>query len=227
MKHSHTVHDALARAASLVFALVAIAVLSPVLAAAALAVRITLGSPVLFRQVRPGYREKLFTLYKFRTMRDGAPGLSDIEASATDGQRLTKLGAFLRATSIDELPQLFNIVRGEMNLIGPRPLLVEYLGHYEGERARRHDVMPGMTGWSQVNGRNARSWDDRLDMDVYYVDHRSILLDLRIFWLSFATVFSRKGVSADGVVGARPLTESVKPPATGGDAEEQAGSGIL
>jgi lipopolysaccharide/colanic/teichoic acid biosynthesis glycosyltransferase len=171
-------------------AAVALVALSPVLAAAALAVRLTMGSPVLFRQVRPGYRGRPFTLVKLRTMRDG-PGLSDAE-------RLTPLGRLLRKTSVDEIPQLWNVLRGEMSLVGPRPLLMQYLPLYTPEQARRHEVRPGITGWAQVNGRNAVSWEEKFALDVWYVDHQSLALDLKILALTVWKTFTAHGVAQQG-----------------------------
>lgn len=183
-------------------ALTGVLVFAPVLMAAALAVRLKMGKPVLFRQVRPGLRAKPFVLYKFRTMaesEDAAPALgSDVQRLATDGQRLTKLGRWLRRTSFDELPQLWNILKGDMSLVGPRPLFTEYLPLYSSRQARRHEVKPGITGWAQVNGRNDAEWETRLDDDVWYVDHWSLGLDLKIIMLTILTVVSGKGVSREG-----------------------------
>jgi lipopolysaccharide/colanic/teichoic acid biosynthesis glycosyltransferase len=169
--------------------------LAPVMAATALLIRVTMGGPVLFRQVRPGRGGRLFLLYKFRTMLDanGADG-----NPLPDGQRLTRTGRFLRATSLDELPQLWNVLRGDMSLVGPRPLLVEYLPRYSAEQARRHDVLPGITGWAQVNGRNALGWDERFRLDVWYVDHWSLALDARILALTLLRVVQRQGISFAG-----------------------------
>jgi lipopolysaccharide/colanic/teichoic acid biosynthesis glycosyltransferase len=177
------------RALDLTLATTGLAVLSPVLAGAALAIRATMGAPVLFRQRRPGQDGRVFELYKLRTMRDGA---------LPDDQRLTRLGAFLRASSIDELPELWNVLRGEMSLVGPRPLLVEYLARYSERQARRHEVKPGLTGWAQIRGRNAISWDRKLELDVWYVDHQSLWLDLRILAETVWTVLKREGISASG-----------------------------
>jgi len=182
------------RLLDLIAALGLLLVIWPVLVLTALAILVTDGSPVLFRQSRPGWRSRLFTLLKFRTMR--APGEGE-DALATDAARLTPLGRILRASSLDELPQLLNIVAGDMSFIGPRPLLPEYLQRYTPEQARRHDVRPGMTGWAQVNGRNATSWEKRFALDVYYVDHLSFALDVRILLRTISTVFSRKGIAAD------------------------------
>ncbi len=158
-------------------------------------VRNKLGSPVFFRQVRPGMHGKPFEMVKFRTMTD---------ERGPDGQllpdviRLTPLGSWLRATSLDELPELWNVLKGDMSLVGPRPLLMEYLPLYTPEQARRHEVRPGITGWAQVNGRNAISWDEKFALDVWYVDHRSLWLDVRILWLTQRKVLVRDGISAAG-----------------------------
>jgi sugar transferase EpsL len=170
-------------------------VLSPVMLAVAVAVRATLGSPVLFRQTRPGLGGRPFDLYKFRTMRH-APGPDG--HPLPDAERLTGLGRFLRSASLDELPELLNVLKGEMSLVGPRPLLMEYLPLYSPEQARRHEVRPGLTGWAQVNGRNALTWDERFRLDVWYVDHRSFLLDLKILAMTVASVFRREGISHAG-----------------------------
>jgi lipopolysaccharide/colanic/teichoic acid biosynthesis glycosyltransferase len=166
----------------------ALVVLSPVLAAVALAVLVVDGRPVLFRQARPGLRGRLFTMLKFRTMR--APRDDEVWYD-TDRQRVTRLGRFLRATSLDELPELWNVVRGEMSLVGPRPLLVEYLDQYTPEERRRHDVMPGVTGWAVVKGRNALRFEDRISLDIWYVDHWSLRLDVRILALTVWRVLRR------------------------------------
>jgi len=161
----------------------------------ALAVRLRLGVPVLFRQRRPGLHGQPFTLLKFRTMtgaRDAAGNL------LPDAERLTPLGRFLRATSLDELPELLNVLKGEMSLVGPRPLLLEYLTRYTPEQARRHDVRPGITGWAQVNGRNALSWEHKFALDVWYVDHVSLGLDLKILVLTALRVLARQGISQPG-----------------------------
>ena len=158
-------------------------------------VRRKLGSPVLFRQVRPGLHGRPFMMVKFRTMTDARGADGEL---LPDVQRLTAFGRFLRASSLDELPELWNVLRGEMSLVGPRPLLMEYLPLYSPEQARRHEVRPGITGWAQVNGRNAVSWDERFKLDVWYVDHRSLGLDLRILWLTVRKVLVREGISAQG-----------------------------
>lgn len=161
----------------------------------ALIIRWEMGSPVFLRQVRPGLFGKPFRMIKFRTMRDA------IDADGhplPDAERLTKLGRFLRSTSIDELPELWNVLKGEMSLVGPRPLLMEYLPLYSPEQARRHEVRPGVTGWAQVNGRNAISWDEKFALDVWYVDNRSLWLDLKIIWLTIRKVIKRADISAAG-----------------------------
>jgi len=193
---------------------------SPVLALTALLVRIYHGSPVLFRQLRPGYRSSPFYLYKFRTMRD----LRDAQGELLpDEQRLTRLGQLLRASSLDELPELFHVLRGEMSLVGPRPLLMQYLDRYSTEQARRHDVLPGITGWAQINGRNALTWQDKFRLDVWYVDHRSLGLDVRILLLTFWKIFSQEGISqpgratADEFMGNEELSEADVSDMIGGD----------
>jgi len=157
--------------------------------AIAVAIRVTMGRPVLFTQPRAGRDGRVFTIYKFRTMRVG---------DGDDDARITPLGRLLRSTSLDELPELWNVVRGDMSLVGPRPLLVDYLGRYDAFQARRHEVRPGITGLAQVSGRNASSWAARLDLDVRYVDQRSLGLDLRILWRTVGAVLRRDGISADG-----------------------------
>ncbi len=168
---------------------------SPLILGLALLIRLRMGSPVLFRQERAGRGAQVFELVKFRTMRSAAPGDDGPES---DGDRLTPLGRALRSTSLDELPTLLNVVRGDMSLVGPRPLPVRYLPRYSPRHARRHEVCPGITGWAQVNGRNALSWDDQLDMDVWYVEQRSLSLDIRIIRETVASVVRREGISADG-----------------------------
>ncbi len=158
-------------------------------------VRRKLGSPVFFTQMRPGLQGQPFLMVKFRTMTDarGPDG-----ALLPDADRLTPFGRFLRATSLDELPELWNVLKGDMSLVGPRPLLMEYLPLYSPEQARRHEVRPGITGWAQVNGRNAIGWEDKFTLDVWYVDHRSLWLDFKILWLTVKKVLVREGISADG-----------------------------
>lgn len=200
MKRSHRVYDTLKRTSDVIVAAVALVVLSPVLLLVALVVRTNLGSPVLFRQTRPGLGGRPFTLYKFRSMRtaDPSPAQTDVGSVATDADRLTRTGRLLRASSLDELPELWNVLKGDMSIVGPRPLLMEYLERYNATQARRHEVRPGITGWAQVNGRNAVGWEERFEMDVHYVDHRSFLLDARILFMTVATVLSASGVSAQG-----------------------------
>lgn len=169
--------------------------ISPLLAVLAILVRIKLGSPILFRQARPGYNGKLFTLNKFRSMTDKRTPDGTL---LPDAQRLTPFGRFLRSSSLDELPELINVLRGEMSLVGPRPLLAAYLDRYTPEQARRHDVFPGITGWAQVNGRNALNWEDKFRMDVWYVDHWSIGLDVKILALTLLKVFKREGINQPG-----------------------------
>ncbi len=158
-------------------------------------VRRKLGSPVFFRQTRPGLHGRPFRMVKFRTMTDARGPDGEL---LPDAERLTAFGRFLRATSLDELPELWNVLRGDMSLVGPRPLLMEYLPLYSPEQARRHEVRPGVTGWAQVNGRNALGWDDKFRLDVWYVEHRSIWLDCRILWLTVKKVLVRDGISAAG-----------------------------
>jgi lipopolysaccharide/colanic/teichoic acid biosynthesis glycosyltransferase len=165
----------------------------PVLAVVAALVRWKLGSPVFFRQQRPGYHERIFALIKFRTMTDARDAAGQL---LSDAARLTPFGRWLRATSLDELPELLNVLRGEMSLVGPRPLLVEYLPRYEPEQRRRHEVRPGLTGWCQVNGRNALSWEQKFALDVWYVDHETLWLDLKILFMTVGQVLFRKGISA-------------------------------
>lgn len=200
MKRSHRVYDAVKRTADVAVSAVGLVVLSPVLLLVALVVRVSLGAPVLFRQTRPGLGGRPFTLYKFRTMRSADPDATrtDVGSVATDADRLTRTGRLLRASSLDELPELWNVLKGDMSIVGPRPLLMEYLERYNATQARRHEVRPGITGWAQVNGRNAVGWEERFEMDVHYVDHRSFLLDARILFMTVATVLSASGVSAQG-----------------------------
>lgn len=168
---------------------------APLLLVLALLVRTKLGAPVLFRQTRPGRYGKPFLMYKLRTMTEDR----DAEGRLLpDSRRLTGFGKFLRSTSLDELPELINVLKGEMSLVGPRPLLMEYLPHYSAEQARRHEARPGITGWAQVNGRNAISWEEKFKLDVWYVDHQSLWLDLKILWLTLSKVFRREGICQEG-----------------------------
>jgi len=185
----------LKRAFDIFCSALALLLLWPVLLVVYVLVRVKLGSPALFRQQRPGLHGRPFMMVKFRTMLDAL----DAEGNPLpDEVRLTRFGRLLRATSLDELPELWNVLKGDMSLVGPRPLLMEYLPLYSAEQARRHEVRPGITGWAQVNGRNALSWPDKFALDVWYVDNRSLLLDLRILLLTVKKVFVREGISADG-----------------------------
>ena len=179
----------------LILALLALVILSPVLLATAILVRIFIGTPILFKQQRPGYKGRPFHIYKFRTMTNRITLNGGL---LPDAERLTRFGRFLRSLSLDELPELFNILRGEMSFVGPRPLLMEYLPLYSEEQARRHDVMPGLTGWAQVHGRNAMTWDDKFKHDVWYVDHWSFLLDIKIILMTAGKVVTREGVTQEG-----------------------------
>jgi sugar transferase EpsL len=172
----------------------------PLLGLTAVMVRIKLGSPVLFRQVRPGLGGRPFRLLKFRTMTEAR---DDRGNYLPNHQRLTSLGRWLRSASLDELPELINVVRGEMSLVGPRPLLTEYLTRYTSEQSRRHDVKPGMTGWAQVNGRNTIGWEEKFRLDVWYVDHRTFGMDIRILWMTAWGVLLRQGINQAGVIGAQ------------------------
>ncbi len=170
-------------------------ILSPIMLAVAVLVRIFLGRPVLFRQQRPGLRGRPFVIYKFRTMTETHTADGRL---LPDSARLTRLGRFLRRLSLDELPEIFNVLRGEMSLVGPRPLLMEYLPRYSAEQMRRHEVAPGLTGWAQVHGRNAISWADKFKLDVWYVDHWSFWLDIRIIFLTLWKVIKREGINQPG-----------------------------
>lgn len=180
----------------------ALVILAPLFAVLAVLVWRSMGRPVLFSQVRPGLRGSSFRMYKFRTMRDA---LGPDGRPLPDAERLTRFGRWLRSSSLDELPELLNVLRGEMSLVGPRPLLMEYLPLYSPEQARRHEVRPGITGWAQVNGRNALEWPARFALDVWYVDHRSFLLDLRILFLTVWRVIRREGISQAGQATMEPF----------------------
>lgn len=175
-------------------ALAAIIVLSPVMAVTAVLVRIKLGSPIIFKQKRPGLNGKIFTLYKFRTMTDKKDKNGEL---LPDEERLTRFGKILRSTSLDELPELVNMLKGDMSVVGPRPLLVKYLPLYNERQARRHEVRPGFTGYAQVHGRNAITWEDKFEKDVYYVDHISFLGDWKIIFQTVGTVLKREGISSE------------------------------
>lgn len=180
-----------------ILSLIAIIVLSPVLLVVAILVRTKLGSPVIFKQKRPGLNEKIFTMYKFRTMTDERDKFGEL---LDDSERLTKFGKFLRSTSIDELPELFNILKGDMSVVGPRPLLIQYLPLYDEHQKCRHDVRPGLSGWAQVNGRNAISWEDKFDLDVEYVNNVGFVLDWKIIFLTIKKVFVKEGISSETAV---------------------------
>jgi lipopolysaccharide/colanic/teichoic acid biosynthesis glycosyltransferase len=181
------------RALDIMASLAGLILLSPLLLLLALLVRIFLGSPILFRQIRPGLDANPFEILKFRTMLDATgPDGSPLP----DAERLTRFGRFLRASSLDELPELWNVLKGEMSLVGPRPLLMEYVPLYNDSQRRRHAVRPGITGWSQVNGRNAISWDEKFALDVWYVDNRSMLLDFKILFMTVASILRRDGINA-------------------------------
>jgi len=216
------------RLLDLALVLPGLVLLAPVLVAVALAVRFRLGPGVLFRQERPGLHGRPFVILKFRTMQNG-PG--------TDAERLTPFGRFLRGTSLDELPELFNVLKGDMSLVGPRPLLMRYLPRYTPQQARRHEVPPGITGWAQINGRNALSWEEKFALDVWYVDNRSLTLDLVILWRTALAVLRREGISAPGEAtmpeflgtsseGARPGPEfsGTQPPGPGAAPHERGGA---
>ena len=183
------------RCFDLLFSMILIIMLFPLIACISVIIIVTMGRPVIFRQIRPGLHGKPFQIYKFRTMnnmRDSAGIL------LPDNVRLTETGRLFRKLSLDELPQLFNILSGNLSFVGPRPLLMEYLSRYTPEQARRHEVKPGITGWAQVNGRNAISWEEKFKLDVWYVDHQSSLLDMKILWLTLVKVLKKEGINADG-----------------------------
>ena len=183
------------RAFDLLLTLPTLILLAPLMGVIALLVRLKLGKPVLFCQARPGLNGEIFTLYKFRSMRDAVDADGRL---LPDAARLTRFGRILRAASLDELPELWNVLRGEMSLVGPRPLLVQYLERYTPEQARRHEVLPGITGWAQINGRNALTWEEKFRLDVWYVDHWTPGLDFKILALTVWKVLRREGISAPG-----------------------------
>ena len=187
--------------------LLGLTLLFPVLVVVSITVLLRLGSPILFCQTRPGLHGKLFMLRKFRTMRTPRTGE---DLLSTDSVRLTHLGRFLRSTSLDELPTLWNVLRGDMSLVGPRPLLPEYLPLYTAHQMRRHEVKPGITGWAQVNGRNAISWEEKFELDVWYVDHRSFFLDLKILWMTVWQVVARRHIAAYGHTTMPPFRGAAK-----------------
>ena len=216
MKHRAGIYEKyIKRALDAAISAVALTVLLPLMGITALLVRVKLGSPVLFRQQRPGKDGHLFTMYKFRTMTDERDGEGNL---LPDARRLTRFGKLLRSTSIDELPELWSVLCGKMSLVGPRPLLSEYLPLYSEEQMRRHEVLPGLTGLAQVNGRNTLSWEDKFAFDVWYVDHVSFINDIRIIVKTVGCVFGRKGISAQGSATMEPCTGSV--------GENQAVSGL-
>ena len=186
----------------LILAALAVVILSPIMLIVSVSVAIDLGFPILFRQKRPGYRGEVFSIYKFRTMRDARDNLGH---PLPDANRLSRLGRFLRSTSLDELPELFNIIKGDMSLVGPRPLLIEYLPLYNPEQTRRHDILPGITGWAQVHGRNALTWEQKFGLDVWYVDHWSFWLDIKILALTVVKVLKREGISQPGQATSEPF----------------------
>ena len=192
----------LKRTMDFVLSLMAIGVLSPVLLIVAILVRVKLGSPILFKQNRPGLNEKIFAMYKFRTMTDEKDESGEL---LPDSVRLTKFGKMLRATSLDELPELFNILKGDMSIIGPRPLLVQYLHLYNDHQKRRHNVRPGLSGLAQVNGRNAISWEDKFNLDVDYVDNVSFIGDWKIIFLTIKKVFVKEGINSDTTATMEPF----------------------
>lgn len=181
----------------IVASIIGLLLLTPVFVYVTIQIRRKLGSPVLFRQVRPGKDGKPFEMVKFRTMRDA---IDKDGSPLPDSERITSFGGFLRATSLDELPELWNVLKGDMSLVGPRPLLMEYLPLYSREQFRRHEVCPGVTGWAQVNGRNSIGWEDKFKLDVWYVDNRSFWIDMKIFYLTIKKVLARDGISAEGEV---------------------------
>jgi len=169
--------------------------LSPLIILIAVIIRLTMGKPIFFRQIRPGFHGKPFTIYKFRTMLNAYGKNGNL---LPDKERLTRFGKFLRSTSLDELPELFNILKGEMSIVGPRPLLMQYLERYSPEQARRNEVRPGLTGWAQINGRNAITWEEKFRLDVWYVDNQSFRIDIKIIFMTILKVLKREGISQPG-----------------------------
>ena len=197
MKKQHKFYSKIKRILDFIISLIALIVFSPIMIIVAILVYVKLGSPIIFKQDRPGKDGKVFKMYKFRTMLDSYNKFGE---ALPDEERLTTFGKILRSTSLDELPELINVIKGDMSLVGPRPLLVEYLELYSEEQNRRHDVRPGITGWAQVNGRNSISWDEKLNLDVEYVDNLSFILDIKILFLTVYKVFKRDGINQDGNV---------------------------
>ncbi len=183
------------RCLDLFFSVILTVMFLPLIGCISIIIIVTMGRPVIFSQLRPGLHGKPFKIYKFRTMKDTRDSAGTL---LSDEGRLTGIGKFLRRFSFDELPQLFNVIRGSLSFVGPRPLLMEYLPRYTPEQARRHEVKPGITGWAQVNGRNAISWEEKFKLDVWYVDHQSFFLDMKILGLTFIEVLKREGINADG-----------------------------
>jgi lipopolysaccharide/colanic/teichoic acid biosynthesis glycosyltransferase len=202
------------RALDLIGASAALALFSPLLIGASVVVRLRLGSPVLFTQRRPGLNGRPFLMFKLRTMTDARDREGNL---LSDAERLTPTGRFLRATSLDELPELLNVVLGDMSLVGPRPLLMEYLPLYNVRQARRHEVRPGITGWAQVNGRNSLTWEEKLELDVWYVENRSLALDAKILWMTIGQVLRREGISHQGAATMVPFRGTGT---KGGDTDE-------
>jgi lipopolysaccharide/colanic/teichoic acid biosynthesis glycosyltransferase len=194
----------LKRLFDIIFSLTLIILLAPLILFIALLIWVTMGRPILFRQRRVGYKGQVFTIYKFRTMTEERDEHGNL---LPDEQRLTRFGRFLRETSLDELPELFNVLKGDMSLVGPRPLLVEYLPYYTPEERKRHNMRPGITGWAQVNGRNAITWDQKLALDVWYVDNWSLWLDFKIILMTIIKVIKREGISTNGYATAPRLDE--------------------
>lgn len=194
------------RGVDILLAALSLVLFWPILLVVSILVRIKLGSPVLFSQVRPGLHGKPFRMVKFRSMTDERDAAGNL---LPDEQRLTRFGQFLRASSLDELPEIWNVLRGDMSIVGPRPLLVEYLPLYSPQQRRRHEVRPGITGWAQINGRNALAWKDKFDLDVWYVDHVSFALDWKIFWGTWAKIARRSGVTSERSVTAEKFTGDV------------------
>ncbi|MDP2030650.1 MAG: sugar transferase [Thiobacillus sp.] len=195
------------RVFDIVSSLLFLAICAPLMVLTALAVRLAMGSPILLRQVRPGRCGQPFTFLKFRSMTEACDADGKL---LPDAQRLSPFGSWLRRSSLDELPQLFNVLRGDMSLVGPRPLLMEYLSLYSPRQSRRHEVRPGITGWAQVNGRNAISWEEKFELDVWYVEHQSLMLDLKILFITLARLFQHADVSHGGHVSMPRFTGSTK-----------------
>lgn len=196
------------RVFDLVISILILVILAPCLGLIAILIRINLGTPIVFRQLRPGLYGEPFKLYKFRTMTDDRDQFGHL---LPDSQRLTPLGGFLRKFSLDEIIQLFNVMKGDISLVGPRPLLIDYLPLYTPEQAKRHNVRPGITGWAQINGRNAITWEEKFRLDVWYVQHHTLLLDIKILWITFLKVIKAEGISQPGQM----TTESFKGSSSG------------